>query len=1354
MDIQSSVLDAIFVLYPVHVPGWITPVEPAGSAHGGIPLALYDGSPKGLQCVIDPWTELQQRSVTLAAYDSVALYVQGKTRPVDSATVQPGEESMRIALYVPHGMLVEGVNQLYYVVTRRSGNAETSRVLDVLYYQSAPYNHNLLIPPDVIANGVSAERAAQGVTFTFTYTKPRPFDMVYFRIGSRTFTYEVTDPAAPLSITLYTDDFKAIGDGLAQANFTVTDQLTNNGMSANKTVDIQLGRVEPLLAPKILEAGGNTLVPENAVQTLRGQIDISKLAPTGTLTLSWVAAAGLPAQASFTSAAIPVGTGATRDIPIPVAVVAYSIGKTVTVRYVYTPPGGAALPSPDLTLSISPLSRLSQPWIVQADNSGQGPILDIGKLTANPECRMGVWDHIADRQPVWMILKGTNSDGTSYEKRLWNVPGAAVNTTWIAQGSFPQGWALAEAQKLLDGSSLTVTFKAALDMNQSEALATVFPVRTYTVRTVAIVVPTLTSVTDANGQEVPENGFTTSTTLTLKGKASKGLQVEIYDGSGPSAVPKGTATANASTGDWQLSITVPVGPRRLCAKSLYHPSATYSNVRLLTVQAALTAPTVREAPNNASLAPLAAKDSLTAIVNYPMQAGDKISVTWKGVAGEGSHTTALINAGAQPQSIPLPNSVVAFNLNKTVTVTYTVTRGGVALPASPALTLSVLALPDIALPKPRILQAADAGNGIELNVANLTGNATLRFDPWGLIAIRQPVFLSLNGTYADGRAYNFVIWQSNSGAFVDQNWITNGYEHGVANTELKKLKEGSALNIVFKVGFGKTTNEAEAVTFPLRTYTVRNAVTLPAPTLREAPNNASLAPLAAKDSLTAIVNYPMQAGDKISVTWKGVAGEGSHTTALIDAGAQPQQIPLPNSVVAFNLNKTVTVTYTVTRGGVALPASPALTLSVLALPDIALPKPRIPQAANNGEGPELNLGNFTSIALRMDSYPFMAVGQFWWLRLRGTNANGSVFDTVYWKAPTAVVTQSLINNGFYEFPIAASSLLGLRDGSALTMEFKAALGKSQNEAEAVTFPLRIYTVKAIVDVKPTITNAQDSKGVAIPDGDITVDTTVKLTGSASKGQQVEIFDRTTSKGNATADSSTGIWTKDLTGLSAEAHSFTAKALYGAGQTSGPRTLTVTAAMAPTITNAQNSQGIVIPNGGLTVGKTVKLTGTASKGQQVEIFDGNTSKGNATADPSTGIWTKDLTGLSVAAHSFTAKALYGTGTTSAARTFTVITPPVITGAYNKATGAYVPPGSQYPKYPSWLVFRGTCAACPQYRSLRLLDRQGSGYGIGIAAGATTFEFPNVAPSAPMSLVYGAVEDSNERIESNLYPIHFV
>jgi hypothetical protein len=101
---------------------------------------------------------------------------------------------------------------------------------------------------------------------------------------------------------------------------------------------------------------------------------------------------------------------------------------------------------------------------------------------------------------------------------------------------------------------------------------------------VAVIVPTLVNVLDANNVEVPEGTSTTSTTLKLKGKASNGKTVEIFDGSGPSAVSKGKATANATTGIWELTITVPAGARRLYAKSLYHSADTYSNVRTFTVE--------------------------------------------------------------------------------------------------------------------------------------------------------------------------------------------------------------------------------------------------------------------------------------------------------------------------------------------------------------------------------------------------------------------------------------------------------------------------------------------------------------------------------------------------------------------------------------------------------------------------------------------------------------------------------------------------------------------------------------------------------------------------------------------------
>ncbi|KAB0545276.1 hypothetical protein F7R03_30525, partial [Pseudomonas palleroniana] len=88
---------------------------------------------------------------------------------------------------------------------------------------------------------------------------------------------------------------------------------------------------------------------------------------------------------------------------------------------------------------------------------------------------------------------------------------------------------------------------------------------------------------DSTGQEIPDRGETTSTTLALSGQASNGKEIEVYDGSGASAVPKGKALTDATTGLWTKEITVPVGARRLYAKSLYHPTNIYSNVRTLTV---------------------------------------------------------------------------------------------------------------------------------------------------------------------------------------------------------------------------------------------------------------------------------------------------------------------------------------------------------------------------------------------------------------------------------------------------------------------------------------------------------------------------------------------------------------------------------------------------------------------------------------------------------------------------------------------------------------------------------------------------------------------------------------------------
>ena len=347
MDIQPSTLNDMFDLYPVIIPGWVTPVRPAGLAHGGIPKSLYDGQPEGLECLIDPWTELKRRSWTMAAYDRVDLYINDDPTPVAGDTVRPGHEEERMSLHVPHGHLLHGVNKLYYTVTRPGGNSEPSRSLNVLYHlrapgEPAPNGLDLLIPPDVVSAGVSAERAAQGVEFGFAYSYPRDYDRITFLLGDITIPFEVVNASIPVVKTLFTDTFQQAGDNPnTLIQYRVTDQLGNSNQSSTKCLDIHLEQV--------------------------------------------------------------------------------------------------------------------------------------------------------------------------------------------------------------------------------------------------LIIPTLVSVTDADDNEIPNTESTYSTTLRLSGKASNGKEIEVYDGSGAGAVPKGKATADGTTGEWKREITVPVGLRRLYAKSLYHSSNVYSNVRTLNV---------------------------------------------------------------------------------------------------------------------------------------------------------------------------------------------------------------------------------------------------------------------------------------------------------------------------------------------------------------------------------------------------------------------------------------------------------------------------------------------------------------------------------------------------------------------------------------------------------------------------------------------------------------------------------------------------------------------------------------------------------------------------------------------------
>ncbi|RON51396.1 hypothetical protein BK666_03905 [Pseudomonas frederiksbergensis] len=412
---------------------------------------------------------------------------------------------------------------------------------------------------------------------------------------------------------------------------------------------------------------------------------------------------------------------------------------------------------------------------------------------------------------------------------------------------------------------------------------------------------------------------------------------------------------------------------------------------------------------------------------------------------------------------------------------------------------------------------------------------------------------------------------------------------------------------------------------------------LKAPGIKEAPGT-TLNPVAAKDVLTAVVDYDdMQVGDKITVTWAAAAGrpaEGSHTTTSIDiVTVSPKDVPLPNSLVAFCLGTTVTVTYSVTRGSDPAQPSLPLLLNVLNIPSGDLPTPTIAGVTAR----DLNVAGLKDDdKLAVNEWLLQLSGQRVWLSLKGTKENGAEDELIIWEGPAHNASSGL------ETPAPIDWLRTLKDGSELTITFMVNFDKVADRAMAVRFPVRTYTIRALALIAPTIASIRDSKGELTNPG-TTVDTSVTLTGRATGGLTVQLYNGATPIGPVITVPANGTWTTPLSGLSVNTiYNLKARALYGTQPESAVWTVNVAAVVSPTIDSIRDSKG-ELANPGTTFDTSVTLTGKATGGLTVQLYNGATPVGPVITVPANGTWTTALSGLSVnTTYNLKARALYGTG----------------------------------------------------------------------------------------------------------------
>src|SRR5450631_1960903 len=197
------------------------------------------------------------------------------------------------------------------------------------------------------------------------------------------------------------------------------------------------------------------------------------------------------------------------------------------------------------------------------------------------------------------------------------------------------------------------------------------------------------------------------------------------------------------------------------------------------------------------------------------------------------------------------------------------------------------------------------------------------------------------------------------------------------------------------------------------------------------------------------------------------------------------------------------------------------------------------------------------------------------------------------------------------------------------------------------------TIDTVAPVAPSITSFSPDTGT-VGDG-ITDANVLTVTGSAEANSTVKVYDGATLLGSATANGS-GAWTYTTAALSNGGHSLTATATDAAGNTGVASsamavTIDTVAPVAPSITSFSPDTGTV--GDGITDANVLTVTGSAEANSTVNVYDGATLLGSATANGS-GAWSFATAALSNGGHSLTATATDAAGNTGVASSAIAVT----------------------------------------------------------------------------------------------------
>jgi hypothetical protein len=1291
------------ILDQLDIPGKTGPVSESPKVWGiNIAAALGNFPRQGLLCRAGPWTPME-------IGDQIKVF-WNKEVEVQQKTVGPADVNTTLQMFVPSARIPEGRAVASYSVKRLGQAWEPSEDMQVLVKLTRPGGHDdnndpghskliMRLPQDILDGGIDKDNVAAGVPVTIeSYPDIAAGDVIQVSWGgvfvlSAPLTQDQADGKTPLVVHVSEAVIREAGDsdgvGLSVA-FEVYDKVDNRSedwsAAQRVVVAIDASRLE---APILKEAQSNVLdIDQLGDAPGTAQVWVTtggsfQPGDTPIIRVKGTPVEGLPIDVEFAGEPL-TSVPTTAEIPIANAVLRQMAKSQIALSYRLKKASGAPdMPSKSQFISaIGAIKRLAAPKALDAVSGALDPTLKQVRIEIPFDTSF------AAGQAIKLFWLGTRPELIPYLPELPLYP--------LTAGDISAGKPLLIP---IDGAHLTPINGGKLELYyqlliEDAALGAMNHVNaTHAIREsihadilqvgeprLELPEPVVAGVIDG---ALP--GDTAGTTLTVNYlNTAKGDEV-IYEwiGSKTGTKTDGITLSSLTEGKpvaFRIDAEYISGNNGGTVLAKYHikraaGGTSYSNALEFRVGNALENPLpIARLPQatgsgaSVTLAPLDAQTGAKVIVAYAgMNDGHSIQLTVVGKPGAGSPIIPA-KQGSSSGSIEFligPEAIAANigNGSTTFTLSYEVTLDSNKIPSLP-LTVTVTPLPAAELDKISIEQA----EGLVLDLSKVTAGATIVSGIWAFIAVQQRVKLTLTGKKNNGEALNLDVWPWPS-SNVNQNWIDSGrYAYTLAYNDIKDLADGTDLELHFKAALSLSPTETDAIIAPVKCYKIRgNALENPLPVARlpQASGTGASVTLAPLDAITGarvIVAYTgMNDGHSVQLTVVGKPGAGSPSIpAKTGSSSGSIEFLIEPEAIAANIGNgstTFTLSYEVTLGSNKIPSQP-LTVTVTPLPAAELDKISIEQA----EGLVLDLSKVTAGATIVSGiWAFIAVQQRVKLTLTGKKNNGEALNLDVWPWPSSNVNQNWIDSGRYAHTLAYNDIKDLADGTDLELHFKAALSLSPTETDAIIAPVKRYKILAVEDLKPTITSIKDSKGIAIPQNSFTVDPNVKVSGTAARNQTILIYNNGVSTGGSATADDQGNWNRDLIGLAQGECKLTAVAQYGTGLESAEWKIIVTPLVTPTITSIKDSKGVEIPPGGTTVDTHVILTGTASKGQTVDVLDGTVSKGKPPVDPTTGIWTRDVSGLSIAAHSFTAKAEYGTGAVSAARTFNVaaLVTPVIT-----------------------------------------------------------------------------------------------